>query len=124
MLRIDTDDRWHDREDHLPQKGLTRWQEAIFCILCMAFLGFLVGLCYRTGAPVAYTIALLVMLGLLTVPLLTRQVSGFLHFQEFVAILRMPWKVLEVYTLFVINFCLILKICIDDITVYLNRAGV
>lgn len=73
MLRIKTEDQWHDREDHLPQKGLTRWQEAILCILSMAFLGFLVGLCYRTGAPVAYGIAFLAMMGLLTIPLLARQ---------------------------------------------------
>ncbi|KAG0589145.1 hypothetical protein M758_2G248900 [Ceratodon purpureus] len=73
MLRINAEDHWHDREDHLPQKGLTRWQEAILCILCMALLGFLVGLCYRTGAPVPYGIALLVMMGLLTIPLITRQ---------------------------------------------------
>jgi hypothetical protein len=79
MLRINAEDQWHDREDHIPQKGLTRWQEAILCILCVALLGFLVGLCYRTGAPVAYGIALLVMVGLLTIPLLTRQVRGFLR---------------------------------------------
>lgn len=76
MLRLNTEDQWHDREDHLPPKGLTRWQEAMLCILSMGFLGFLVGLCYRTGAPVAYGIALLAMMGLLTVPLLARQVCG------------------------------------------------
>jgi len=73
MLRLNTDNQWHDRGDHFSQKGLTRWQEAILCILSMATLGFLVGLCYRTGAPVAYAIALLVMMGLLTIPLLGRQ---------------------------------------------------
>lgn len=79
MLRLNTDNQWHDREDHFSQKGLTRWQEAILCILSMATLGFLVGLCYRTGAPVAYAIALLVMMGLLTIPLLARQVCTSYH---------------------------------------------
>lgn len=83
MLRLNTDNQWHDRGDHFSQKGLTRWQEAILCILSMATLGFLVGLCYRTGAPVAYAIALLVMMGLLTIPLLARQVCTSYYFVGF-----------------------------------------
>lgn len=105
MLRIKTEDQWHDREDHLPQKGLTRWQEAILCILSMAFLGFLVGLCYRTGAPVAYGIAFLAMMGLLTIPLLARQVCGSHHFvgvNSFFKVLQMLKKLLKFYSFFVI----------------------
>uniref|UniRef100_A0A7I4AQR7 Cationic amino acid transporter C-terminal domain-containing protein n=1 Tax=Physcomitrium patens TaxID=3218 RepID=A0A7I4AQR7_PHYPA len=74
MLRINTENQWQDGEDQLPQKGLTRWNEAVLCMLGISLCGFLVGLCYRTGGPVTYEIVLLVIMGLLLIPLLTRQV--------------------------------------------------
>uniref|UniRef100_A0A7I4AKY0 Cationic amino acid transporter C-terminal domain-containing protein n=1 Tax=Physcomitrium patens TaxID=3218 RepID=A0A7I4AKY0_PHYPA len=73
MLRINTENQWQDGEDQLPQKGLTRWNEAVLCMLGISLCGFLVGLCYRTGGPVTYEIVLLVIMGLLLIPLLTRQ---------------------------------------------------
>lgn len=74
MLRINTENQWQDGEDQLPQKGLTRWNEAVLCMLGISLCGFLVGLCFRTGGPVTYEIVLLVIMGLLLIPLLTRQV--------------------------------------------------
>jgi len=73
MLRIDTGDQWQEHENLSSQKGPTRWQEAMLCVLSVALTGFLVGLCYRTSAPVAYSIALLVVMALLLIPLITRQ---------------------------------------------------
>ena len=80
MLRIDTGDQWQEHENLSSQKGPTRWQEAMLCVLSIALTGFLVGLCYRTAAPVAYSIALLVVMVLLLIPLLTRQVCCSCHY--------------------------------------------
>lgn len=83
MLRIDTGDQWQEHENLSSQKGPTRWQEAMLCVLSVALTGFLVGLCYRTSAPVAYSIALLVVMALLLIPLITRQVCCSCHYIPF-----------------------------------------
>ncbi|CAK9249611.1 unnamed protein product, partial [Sphagnum jensenii] len=73
MLRLNPEVQWQQLEVQPSDKGLTRSQEAVVCIVSIALSGFLLGLCYRTGAHVAYGIALLMVMALLAIPLHTRQ---------------------------------------------------
>ncbi len=76
MLRLNPEVQCQQLEVQPSDKGLTRSQEAVVCIVSIALSGFLLGLCYRTGAHVAYGIALLMVMALLAIPLHTRQVSS------------------------------------------------